>query len=267
MTTSLITILAGEAKLDNDQFVSVVKKLCCPANISQENFLGFLLVAHRYRLDPILKQIYCMQGKSGQIIPVVSVDGWIAIINGNKDFDGMTFEDHIEGGKLVSITCRMHRKSQKHPVEVTEYLVECLGTTEPWKRWPARMLRHKSMIQAARYAFGLSGIYDQDEAERIVQADAPAGTIDGETGEIIPAPSREAVAKEALKSAAQAESITVDAEVIEAVPPTLDEARAHFADFDTVPALADYMNHLPKNLKTALAKDFKARMTALKTVA
>jgi len=29
------------------------------------------------------------------------------------------------------------------------------------------MLRHKATIQAARYAFGFSGIVDQDEAERI----------------------------------------------------------------------------------------------------
>ena len=29
------------------------------------------------------------------------------------------------------------------------------------------MLRHKATIQAARYAFGLSGIYDEDEAQRM----------------------------------------------------------------------------------------------------
>ena len=29
------------------------------------------------------------------------------------------------------------------------------------------MLRHKALIQAARYAFGLGGIYDPDEGERI----------------------------------------------------------------------------------------------------
>ncbi len=33
------------------------------------------------------------------------------------------------------------------------------------------MLRHKAMIQCARLAFGFTGIYDQDEAERIVEND------------------------------------------------------------------------------------------------
>jgi hypothetical protein len=32
-----------------------------------------------------------------------------------------------------------------------------------------RMLRHKSYIQAARYAFGLSGIYDEDEGRDIIR--------------------------------------------------------------------------------------------------
>ena len=36
------------------------------------------------------------------------------------------------------------------------------------------MLRHKAMIQCARLAFGFVGIYDQDEAERITEPEAPA---------------------------------------------------------------------------------------------
>ena len=47
------------------------------------------------------------------------------------------------------------------------------------------MLRHKAMIQCARLAFGYGGIYDQDEAERIVEAQ-----IDAETGEIVRKPAK-----------------------------------------------------------------------------
>lgn len=35
------------------------------------------------------------------------------------------------------------------------------------------MLRHKATIQAARYAFGFSGIVDPDEAERIASVQQP----------------------------------------------------------------------------------------------
>jgi hypothetical protein len=36
------------------------------------------------------------------------------------------------------------------------------------------MLRHKAMIQCARIAFGFGGIFDPDEAERIVERDITA---------------------------------------------------------------------------------------------
>jgi hypothetical protein len=57
-----------------------------------------------------------------------------------------------------------------HPVATTEYLDECKRDTEPWKKWPRRMLRNKAYIQAARMAFGHSGIYDEDEGDRIIEA-------------------------------------------------------------------------------------------------
>lgn len=77
--------------------------------------------------------------------------------------------EHDDSGKLISCTCRMFRKDRTHPVAVTEYLSECIRGTEP-RKMQHRMLRHKAMIQAARYAFGFSGIYDEDEGEKIANA-------------------------------------------------------------------------------------------------
>ena len=53
-------------------------------------------------------------------------------------------------------------------------MAECKRNTDPWRQWPNRMLRHKATIQAARYAFGFSGIADPDEAERSADAPRPA---------------------------------------------------------------------------------------------
>jgi hypothetical protein len=53
---------------------------------------------------------------------------------------------------------------------VTEYLSECAQNTDVWKKYPFRMLRHKALIQCSRIAFGFSGIYDEDEANRIVDS-------------------------------------------------------------------------------------------------
>ncbi|MDY2948146.1 MAG: recombinase RecT, partial [Mannheimia varigena] len=72
-----------------------------------------------------------------------------------------------------SCTCRVYRKDRNRPVTVTEYMDECRRDTQPWKSHPKRMLRHKAMIQCARLAFGFTGIYDQDEAERIAENSEP----------------------------------------------------------------------------------------------
>lgn len=139
-----------------------------PQQVTNEELVTFLAIANEYSLNPLTKEIYAFNNR-GAIQPIVSIDGWLKIINQHPQFDGMEFVDRVDGGSLTAVTCRIYRKDRTRPTEVTEYMNECAGTSEPWKKWPARMLRHKATIQAARYAFGLSGIVDPDEAERIEQ--------------------------------------------------------------------------------------------------
>jgi hypothetical protein len=88
-------------------------------------------------------------------------------MNSHPQMDGLEFEDiHDKKGELSAIKCRVHRKDRTKPIEVVEYMAECRRQTEPWAKWPARMLRHKAAIQAARYAFGFAGIIEPDEWER-----------------------------------------------------------------------------------------------------
>jgi phage recombination protein Bet len=136
---------------------------------SKEEFAAFLLVAKKYDLNPLTKEIYAFAAKGGGIVPVVSVDGWSALVNRSGHFDGMEFDDVLdEKNNLISVTCRMYRNDRSRPVSITEYMVECKRDTDVWRQWPRRMLRHKAMIQASRYAFSFCGIYDEDEGERIV---------------------------------------------------------------------------------------------------
>jgi hypothetical protein len=104
------------------------------------------------------------------------VDGWLKLINQHQSFDGMEFDDAFDDkGSLVSVTCKMYRKDRSHPTVVTEYMSECVRATDTWRKWPARMLRHKATIQAARYSFGFAGIMEPDEAERMADR-APVQT-------------------------------------------------------------------------------------------
>ena len=175
---ALIARMAAKAGIEPAMYVATIKKTLVPkGEISNEQLAACLSVADQYGLDPFTKEIFFFPAKGGGIAPVLSVDGWATLINRQPNMDGLTFDDAIdEGGNLVAITARIYRKDRSHPTEVTEYMAECVRDTDVWRKWPRRMLRHKALIQCARIAFGLSGLYDQDEAERgdIIDITPPA---------------------------------------------------------------------------------------------
>lgn len=188
-TRGVIADMADRYGMDPAAFERTLRATVIPADTSKEQFAAFLLVAKEYGLNPIIKQIYAFPAKSGGIQPIVSIDGWIAMTANHAQFDGMEFDDHIEEGKLTAITCRMYRKDRSRPVSVTEYMSECRRETDTWKRWPARMLRHRATIQCARYAFGFSGIVDPEEFDRgaeVVERKSLTGQVRRKT-EALPA--------------------------------------------------------------------------------
>lgn len=147
------------------ELIDTLKQTAFKGQATDAQFTALMIVANQYGLNPWTREIFAFPDK-GSIVPVVGVDGWSRIINDHPQFDGMEFEQDNE-----QCTCIIFRKDRSHPVKTTEYLSECKRDTQPWKSHPKRMLRHKSLIQCARLAFGYTGIYDQDEAERIVEKD------------------------------------------------------------------------------------------------
>lgn len=164
---SVLVDMSERYGMEPTAFEATVRATVCKGNVSREEFAAFLLVAKEHRLNPLTKEIYAFPAKGGGIQPIVSIDGWARIINEHPAFDGMEFVDERDDGELVAITCRMFRKDRAHPIAATEYMKECVRATDVWRTWPRRMLRHKAMIQCARYAFGFSGIIDPDEYERV----------------------------------------------------------------------------------------------------
>jgi phage recombination protein Bet len=209
--SSLLEVMAAKYHMDPQTFANTVRKTAMPSNATNEEFAAFMMVAKEYNLNPILKEIHAFPKKGGGIQPIVSIDGWISLVNQHPQCDGYEFEwQTAANGDPISCKCTMHRKDRTHPVVVEEFLAECWRNTEPWKM-KHRMLRHRALMQAARYAFGFSGIMDQDEAETLaqmrditpatprpqmsdftqseparteVQPEQPAETVDADTGEI-----------------------------------------------------------------------------------
>lgn len=167
MSNNQIAVMASRLSIDESELASIVKSTVMPSGkpVSDEQFVSFMAVANEYKLNPLVKEIYAFPARGG-IQPVVSIDGWIKIITSHPDFDGMSCDYEFDGKKILSATCNIHRKSMNHPISATEYFEECNMGTDPWKKYPRRMLKHKATIQAGRYAFGISGIIDPDEKDR-----------------------------------------------------------------------------------------------------
>lgn len=192
---SLVHRFAEKYSIDESKFLDTLKATAFKqkdnVQITNEQMTMLLVVADQYGLNPFTKEIYAYPDK-GAIVPVVSVDGWARIINENPQMDGLEFvyspETRQHKGKTVHewIDCIITRKDRAKPIVVREFLDEVMRTVNfatPWDSHPKRMHRHKALIQAARLAFGFAGIYDQDEAERIIESDKgyDGNTIDGES--------------------------------------------------------------------------------------
>lgn len=174
---ALMEMMASQYGMEPGKFKDVLLKTVFPQDkvATMEQLAMFVVVAHKYALNPLTKEIYAFPTKGGGIVPVVGIDGWISMVQRQEKYNGHKFiyewEGGKVGGKLLAVTCQIFRKDLKEPIEHCEFLEECYRETEPWKKWPRRMLGHKAFSQCARYAFGLGGVYDQDEAERIIEAE------------------------------------------------------------------------------------------------
>lgn len=179
LTTLANNLAVSFGMADGEGVIATLKATCFKGStqVTDAQMTALLIVARQYGLNPWTRELFAFPDKGG-IVPVVGVDGWSRIINDNPQFDGMDFTQDAD-----SCTCTIYRKDRSHPVKVTEWMAECKRNAGPWLSHPYRMLRHKAMIQCARLAFGFSGIYEQDEAERIVEAQAPK-KVNPDTGEI-----------------------------------------------------------------------------------
>lgn len=142
---------------------------------TQVDLERLLIAAETYQLNPLNREIFALAHALEPLHPVllvVGVDGWSKILNSHPQFDGVQFieaSEHIDDVP-VWIECRIFRKDRSMPLAVKEYFQEVRGEHMSWLTHPRRMLRHKALTQCARLAFSLSGLYDNDEAQRILAA-------------------------------------------------------------------------------------------------
>jgi phage recombination protein Bet len=158
---------------------------------TQADLDRILMLSERLGLDPLNNEIYATEvmpesGKKGRIVYVVGVDGWSKIINSHPQFDGMKFVESAPGDDELPLyfECTIFRKDRKVATSVREYMYEAHTGQGAWLTHPRRMLRHKAMVQCARICFGLSGIYEPDEAIRIESAHKSSGSSSNQVPQI-----------------------------------------------------------------------------------
>jgi phage recombination protein Bet len=164
---SLINALAKQYDMDPAEFYRVIRATVMPREATQEQTAAFLMIAKQYNLSPLLKEIHAFANRrSGGIVPMISIDGWSTLVNRQPQYDGVEFGyEQDDRNRIVSCTCTMWRKDRSHPTVVTEFLSECFKEgSEAWKTAPARMIRHRAFVQAARLTFGLSTAWDEENA-------------------------------------------------------------------------------------------------------
>jgi phage recombination protein Bet len=221
---SAMQLMASRCNVDPAKLHQTLKNTVFKG-ATDEEMLALVVTANTYGLNPLVRELFAFPKKGGGIVPMVGVDGWLKIANRQDNYDGMSIEVFGDGKTPTHATCEIYLKNRAHPVKVTEYFEECRRNTDPWNQMPRRMIRNKVMIQAIRVAFGIGGIFDEDEATDIAgtrNVTPKPATI---TGIIDPF----AKAEPAKKADAKAKPEVVEAEPAD--DPTLDLTEMPEADW------------------------------------
>jgi hypothetical protein len=125
--------------------------------LSPKVLLHFLHQIRKYRLDPLSDEIMLFKNPEGQYQTLITIDGWMRLINQDPQYAGMTFKEshELELGIPLWMECSIYRHDRILPITVKEYSAEMKTEHLLWKTMPRRMLRHRSIQQCARLAFSI----------------------------------------------------------------------------------------------------------------
>ncbi len=194
---SLVTKFAAKFSIEPEKLLTTLKATAFKVKdgeVTNEQMAALLIVADQYDLNPFTREIFAFPDKQNGIVPVVSVDGWARIINEHPQMDGLEFhyspetiapgDERFPGLKWTAfewIESVIYRKDRTKPIVVREFFEEVYRKPfekgnyvieSAWQTHSKRFHRHKALIQGGRLAFGFAGIYDPDEAERIIEGEA-----------------------------------------------------------------------------------------------
>ena len=149
-----VSNIAIVLKLEEAELALWLEEYAC---LSPRVLLHFLHQIRKYRLDPLSDEIMLFKNPEGQYQTLITIDGWMKLINQDPQFAGMTFKEspELELGIPLWMECSIYRHDRILPITIKEYSSEIKTEHLLWKTMPRRMLRHRSIQQCARLAFSI----------------------------------------------------------------------------------------------------------------
>lgn len=180
------------------------------ANITMQEFKMFTSLCKARKLNPFLREVYCIKYGNNPATIVVGKDAILKRATLHPQFDGYksgvivrTAEGEIinrngcfklDTDELVGSWCEVFRKDWKNSVYASCSFSEINQPTNPsWQKQPCVMSEKTALVRALRSAFveELSGMYDSAEMDTtnkssngFTDEDIQEFDVDTETGEV-----------------------------------------------------------------------------------
>jgi len=156
-STNIEDLMMGVAKI-LEMPMDELQEWAKESSLPDEMLKAILRIAKRFKLNPVLGHIAWEHNAEGGYEAYIPIDAWIALIHREPSFQGLIFHQSAETENNIPLwmECTIYRSDLTHPITIREYFTE-LETDHPmWQTMPCRMLRHKTMQQCTRLAFGIS---------------------------------------------------------------------------------------------------------------
>jgi hypothetical protein len=150
-----LTVLAKALLVEVDELQEWMNMY---SQVPTKTILQLIRTAIRYELNPLLGEIVFEEMGPGNWQAFISIDGWYRILHGQPHFQGLTFSasEELKEDVPIWMECTIYRSDRTHPMTVREYYIELKTEHIAWQKLPRRMLRHRTLQQCMRLAFGIA---------------------------------------------------------------------------------------------------------------
>lgn len=189
--TTLIGRLAERLGVEPGKLMGALRRISGNIRgVEDEDFMVMLLMAEKYQLDPIRREVGLISTQQGPR-PYVAFDGWLKVLTSHDDYLTHDVAEVVTDGRVVAATVSIRSKKRESlgagPFHHTEWMDECYvpprnrsdgsgKVNGPWQSHPRRLLKEKAIMQGARFLWNLY-VPTEDEWQRMDDVQGEGGMV------------------------------------------------------------------------------------------